>query len=494
MEATAQRTIARRSITLFAAGSVVIALALATRGRDGGRAASIPAAVVERGSVDVTLVEPGTLSAARSVTLSSEIRSNRAKIVTLLADGTWVKPGDVVVAFDPTPFEEERDKLAADFHDAEAAADRAEQERKLQIAKSDEALESARHAEKIARLNLESYERGSGALNVREAEVRAADSGSELARARRELADVEQMFQKGFVSDAERARLRAKVEDLERQSGLQTDRLKAAREVIFPRDLERAKSELQETHDEVARAEAVGYHTRQFYEAAVESAKRKVESAGIGLARAEEELKKTTLTSPIAGFLVLQDIPLDSGRRKPQVGDSVWSGQPIATIPDLSQIVALTRIRETDLHRVREGLRAELVLEAYPDLTMNGRVDFIGSLAEATADSPWKFFSVRLLVDRTDPRLRPGMSVRVSFVLAAVSGVARVPADAVFPCVSGSCCYVRRRGDVWEQPVSVGLANETQVEVKDGVAPGEEVLLGIPPSGVRRPPPKSPSA
>jgi HlyD family secretion protein len=486
--------VARRTITLFAAGSAAIAVALAARGRDAGLAPAIPVVVAERGRLDVTLVEPGTLSAARSVTLSSEIRSNRAKIVSLLADGTWVKPGDVVVAFDKTPFEEERDKAEAELRDAEAAADRAEQERKLQIAKGEEALESARHAQNVARLNLESYERGSGALNVREAEVRAAETGSELDRARHDLADMEQMFEKGFVSEAELARQRGRVEDLERQSGLQSDRLKAAREVIFPRDLERARSDLQEAEHEVARTEAVLYHTHEYYRAAVEAARRKVDAARAALARAEEELDKTTIPSPIAGFLVLQDVPLDTGRRKPQVGDSMWSGQPIATIPDLSQMVALSRVRETDLHRIREGLVARLELEAYPDLVMNGRVDFIGNLAEALPDSPWKFFSVRLLVDRTDARLRPGMSMRVSFLLDSKLGAVTVPSDAVFPCAGGSCCYVRRRGEIWEQPVTLGLANETHVEVKSGVAAGEELLLGVPRAVIRRLAPVSPSA
>src|SRR5262245_47500485 len=110
----------RRSITLFAAGALLLALGLVTRGRDGSRDAAIPVAVAERGNLDVTIVEPGTLAAARSVTIASEIRSNRAKIVSLTTDGTWVKPGDVVVSFDPTPFEEERDKVAAELADAEA--------------------------------------------------------------------------------------------------------------------------------------------------------------------------------------------------------------------------------------------------------------------------------------------------------------------------------------------------------------------------------------
>ena len=484
----------RRTISFFAVGSVVLALAIAGRSREEGRGRAVPSAVAERRSLEISLVEPGTLEAARSVTLASEIRSNRAKIVSLLADGTSVEPGEMVVKFDRTPFEEDRAKAAADFRDAEGAAIRAEQERKLQIARAEEALESARHADKISRLNLDAYEKGGGALAVREAEVRAAESGGELDRQRRDLADLEDMFRRGFVSQGELDRQRLKLEDLERQSGLQQDRLKTAREVIFPRDLERARTEVQEAKGALTRAEAVLYHTHEFYEAAVESTHRKVESAREVLRIADEELGKTELTSPLRGFLVLQDIPLESGKRKPQVGDSVWSGQAIATIPDLSQMVTLTRVREIDLHLVREGLDARVAIEAYPDLTVGGRIDFVGNLAEAAADSPWKFFSVRLRLDRADPRMRPGMSARVSFLLDSVKDAVVVPLDGVFTSGDRAVCYVRRRGEIWEQPVFLGRRNETHVEVKSGIAPGEELLLAPPEGRARRVEPAEPSA
>jgi multidrug efflux pump subunit AcrA (membrane-fusion protein) len=125
---------------------------------------------------------------------------------------------------------------------------------------------------------------------------------------------------------------------------------------------------------------------------------------------------------------------------------------------------------------------------------MGGRIDFVGSLAEAGADSPWKFFSVRLLVDHSDARLRPGMSVRVSLLLDEARAVVVVPVDAVFSCAGRSCCYVRQSGEVWEQPVTLGIANETHAEVREGLAAGDEVLLEVPSSGVRRREAPSPSA
>jgi HlyD family secretion protein len=475
----------RSTITVFATASVALAALVLSRGR-GPADVPAPVAVAERRDLEVTLVEPGTLQAARAVTLSSEIRSNRAKISWLAADGTWVKPGDVVVRFDPTPFEEARAKAAAEARDAEAAVVRAEQEKKLQIAKAEEALESARHGRKVAGLNLEAYEKGSGALNVREAEVKAAESGSELERMRHDMADLEAMFHKGFVSEGELARERLKLENLERQSGLQKDRLKTARDVLYPRDLERAKTQVEEAKDAVARAEAVLYYSHEFYRAAIESAQRKADTTREALRVAEDELAKTALASPLEGFLILQEISLDTGRRLPQVGDSVWSGQPIATLPDLSELMVDTRVREVDLHQLRQGVGAEVAVEAYPDLRLAGRVDFIGSLAQAAADSPWKFFSVRVALGRSDARLRPGMSARVSFAIDSVSNAIVAPADAVFTRGDRTVCYVRRGEDVWEQEVVVGKRSDTHVELRQGVAAGEELLLAEPKGRVRQ--------
>lgn len=479
---------ASRAITLLGVGSFALTAALVTRGGGGvtSHGGAVPVARAERRRLEVTLVEPGSLFAARSVTLASEIRSNRAKIVSLLPDGTWVKKDDVVVRFDPTPFEEEHAKALADLRDAQAEAARLEQERKLQIAKAEETLESERHRVRIAELNLEAYERGSGALTVREAEVRSAASASELERARRDLSDMQVMFERGFVSEGELARQRLKVDGLGRESGLDADRLKAAREVTFPRDLERAKTQVEEAKDAVARAESVLYYTHEFYRAAAETAARKVEAATETLRVAEEQLTKTALATPIDGFLVLQDIPLESGKRRPQVGDSVWSGVPLATVPDLSQMIVVTRVREVDLHRVRDGLPATVALEAYPDLVLTGRIGVIGSLAEEVPDSPWKFFGVTLQLDRGDARLRPGMSVRVAFLLDAVDDAVVVPVDAVFGAGDASVCYVQRGGETVEQAVALGKRNETHVEIRRGIAAGEELLLAVPDGHVRR--------
>lgn len=480
--------------TLFGVGALALVVAAASRDDAARGVAAPPTVEATRGDVAVALVEPGTLHAARSVTLASEIRSNRAKIVSLLPDGSWVEPGEVVLQFDRTPFEEERLQALADVRDAEAATVRSEQERKLQIAKAEESLESARHSVRLARLNLEAFEKGTGALNVREAEVRAAEVDAELARARGDLADMERMLGRGFVSAEEVDRQRGRVEELERQNGLQADRLRTARDIHYPRDLERARNQLEEAEDAAARAEGVLYYTREYYRAVRASAERKEESSRETLRQVDEQLAKTEITSPLAGFLVLQDIPLENGKRRPQVGDSVWSGVPIATVPDLSQMQVTTYVREVDLHRVRMGLEADIAVEAYPDLRLRGRIGHIGSLAEDVTDSPWKFFPVTVVLTGTDGRLRPGMSTRVEFELARAQDVVVAPADAVFRRGDRNVAYVRRGGSTVERELLLGLANETHVEVRAGLDGGERLLLESPSGHVPHEPLPEPSA
>lgn len=484
----------RVTATLFGVGALALIAAIAGWD-DTPRGSSAPPTIrAGRGDVVSGITEPGTLQAARSVTLASEIRSNRAKIVSLLPDGSWLEPGEVVLRFDPTPFEEERLKALAEVRDAEASTVRAEQERKLQIAKAEEGLESSRHAVDLARLNLDAYEKGTGALNVREAEVRAAEADSTLGRARDDLEDMERMLGQGFVSEEEVDRQRSRVEELGRQSGLQQDRLRTAREIHYPRDLERSKNQLEEAEDAVARAEGVLYYTREYYRAVRESSLRKEESAREKLRQVDEQLEKTKIESPIAGFLVLQDIPLENGKRRPQVGDSVWSGVPIATVPDLSRMQVTTYIREVDLHRIRIGLDASVAIEAYPDLQLDGRIAHIGSLAQDLVDSPWKFFPVTLTLAKSDDRLRPGMSARVEFELDRADDVVRVPTDAVFQRGDRRVVYRRRGGAIAERQVSLGLANETHVEVRAGVAEGDELLLDAPGHRVPYEPLPEPSA
>ena len=70
------------------------------------------------------------------MTLASEINSNRAKIINIVPEGTYVQQGDLVIEFDKTPFEEEIRKLKNEIEQVEAAIVEASENLKLQRVKN----------------------------------------------------------------------------------------------------------------------------------------------------------------------------------------------------------------------------------------------------------------------------------------------------------------------------------------------------------------------
>jgi RND family efflux transporter MFP subunit len=207
-----------------------------------------------------------------------------------------------------------------------------------------------------------------------------------------------------------------------------------------------------------------------------EQARERLEAIRRNIAAAEIRAR-----SP--GIVVGQEIsdPL-TGPRKVQVGDQVFPGQPLVTLPDVSEMDARFQVRETDVHHLRLGLPARVVVRAYPGLELPARVSLLGTLArEPGPGGGEKTFQVTARLERSDERLRPGMTVRVEVLVDRVEGALLVPLPAVFSRPGGSFCYVERRLGGWgEREVKTGLAGAERIQVLEGLSEGERVSLAVP--------------
>ncbi len=99
-------------------------------------------------------------------------------------------------------------------------------------------------------------------------------------------------------------------------------------------------------------------------------------------------------------------------RRKIQIGDTVFTGQTVATIPDSSSFFVQGWIGEAHMKKIGVGQGVELVPDAFPDRRFKGRVGRILTNAEPSAH--WgkaHYFRVDIELEALDPRvMKPGMS------------------------------------------------------------------------------------
>lgn len=438
-------------------------------------------AAVQEGPFEVTILESGTLRASRSVGYSSSIPGNQAKIVFLAPEGATVERGDVLVRFDATPFQEERRQSEAQLEQARAELVKAEQDLRLMNLRNAEELAEAQDKQRLAELELASVTEGKGKLAEAESEVKVAQGRRELEKAIANYEDLKPFLEEGFITKLELDRARQAVEKAQEDLRLLEVKHQTYIEYTRPAEVEGARAAVANRNESLRQLHQASSYRLSQVEAAVDLAHSKVSELAGKLALAEQNLKNCELRSTVVGMVIYKEIFFGSDKRKVQVGDQVWPNQPIVEVPDLSQMVVETQIRETDIHKVERNQRVLVFVEAYPELRLEGEVRFIGTLArEEPGLAGPKYFQVTVLVKDLDPRLRPGMSARVELLVEHMDNARFVPLESVFERAGRRYVYVLRDGKPEVQEILTGPSNENHIVVEAGLETGERVLLGDP--------------
>ena len=153
--------------------------------------------------------------------------------------------------------------------------------------------------------------------------------------------------------------------------------------------------------------------TRIASDAEIEELRIALERAADEIVVAERAIQELSLEAPRDGILVVAQN--HEAGRKFQVGDNVWVGLAVMSIPDLSSMKVVAQLSDVDDGRIAVGDRARCTLDAYPELRFAGRVTEVAPIAqEDDNESLRRSFRVEVHLDESDPEhMRPGMSVKV---------------------------------------------------------------------------------
>ena len=191
--------------------------------------------------------------------------------------------------------------------------------------------------------------------------------------------------------------------------------------------------------------------------------------------KAERTIERFTLRAPAAGMIEYRKNRRTD--RKVAVGDQLWWGNPIIGLPDLSQMKVLTTINETDIDKARIDQRVSVRLDAFPKVAFGGSVTSISRISRRKdRDSKIKVFDVEVLLDTTDPILRPGMTVSCEFLVAEMDNALWVHPSCIHPEEQGYVVYVKKAFGLQTVPVELGPRNLAGVVVRGDLQAGDRVL------------------
>jgi len=191
------------------------------------------------------------------------------------------------------------------------------------------------------------------------------------------------------------------------------------------------------------------------------------------VARWEDAYKPTPLVSPMTGFIIA---------RKAEPGQNIGASEEPLVMAD--RLIVRAQVDETDLGKIRIGQKAEVSLDAYPDIRLPGRVDHIAYEAKITNNVTVYDLEVELL--KSSGVLRSGMTATVSVTVAERRGVILVPAEALTDHKGVLSVLVKRgKRPPALRPVTIGITDGGMVEIPSGIDPGTTILIAsnaVPPS------------
>lgn len=172
-----------------------------------------------------------------------------------------------------------------------------------------------------------------------------------------------------------------------------------------------------------------------------------------------------TFRSPVSGIVM---------DKKALQGMRFMPGEMLYQIADLSSVWVIADVFEQDIGLLKNGAKATMRINAYPDKTFSGRVTYV----YPTLNAETRTVPVRVELSNPGGLLKPGMFAQVELPVAAKGQVVTVPVSAVIDSGTRQIVLVEQGAGRYEsREVKLGARSDTHVEVLDGVAEGEPVVV-----------------
>lgn len=423
-----------------------------------GPEANTREATVERQRIEVWISGTGTLEAAAISSLTFSSSGNVGEVAVEIGD--QVKEGDLLIALDPDSLDAALATAEADLISAQDALDKLQDETnwRVQLAQAQAELAQARDAVKDAEYLQRVRQEGNRASQET---INAAEARLVLAREQYERAkDAYDQLSGRPSDDPSRALALTNLESARqnRDAALRnlnwyTGRPTEIEQALLEADVAVARARLAQAEERVATLE----NGPDPQELAVAEARVRAAQARVNQSR---------LTAPFNGTVLSVDY---------NVGDQVAPGATAVVVGDLSELHVDTAVDELDIALVEAGLPVEVTLDALPDLTLAGQVSHIDLVP--VAGSSATEYAVRIALTSSDPAARVGMTAAVNILVAQKENVVVVPNWALrFDSDTGDVyVQVRTASGVERQPVVLGLRNDSESEVLEGLQAGNVV-------------------
>jgi len=198
-----------------------------------------------------------------------------------------------------------------------------------------------------------------------------------------------------------------------------------------------------------------------------------LQKAELALQNAKEQLMQTEIMAPFDGTVV--DIGI---KEKDQLSSFDYSSVTAIHLVDTGTIEMNGVVDEIDIFQVKVGQEVIIIVDAMPDLELNGKVTFISPFG--TEETGVVEFAVTIQLEPTDIELRGGLTATADIIIEKHENVLLIPSHAIVETPAGSFVGVVT-DETTEEPerrkVITGAQDMQLTEIVSGLEEGEQVVI-----------------
>jgi HlyD family secretion protein len=398
---------------------------------------------VRRADFDVTLAAPGKVDSSEKTLVECELENiANTTILELIDEGTRVRRNDVLCRLDASDYEEYV-RL---------------QEIGVQQAKSD--FEKADLDVKASEIALIEYRDGVLPQLLEALDGQIIMGQSEVTRQSDRLEWTQQLLKKGYLPEG--------------QVTAEADKMFRAEVALTNFKGERRMLSKHTSPATILRLEV-----------AVLQAKTTRLFEGLRLERSKELLKKyrqqveqCTIRAPHDGFVIYANF----GGPKIELGMRVFQKMKLFYLPNLEKMEIQTVLNESVVTRVHKNMRAKVMVEGVPEYPVEGTVVTVaqvqvpGDILTILGLKDIRSYECVIHLDKPPPKLFPGMTADVRFLVGHHVQKLVVPVEVVLSDHGRSYCYVDGREGLERREIRLGEGTRDLLEVQSGLNEGEQVI------------------
>ncbi len=442
---------------------------------------------VKRGPLEVKIIERGNLESAANLTLRCMVEgATGASILKIAEEGSWVEKDQVLVELDSSRLRDEALAQQVRTESAAAALKTAETNVAIQQMQNESDVAATELKLKLARLDVESYKEGDHpqARNIILGEIAMAHDHLEMAEEREE--HTTRLMKRGFSTtnmlEADRVALKKSRIDLETSR----EKQRVLDEFTYKRDIVERDANVRFYERELVRIRLRAEASMSQRERNLLAAKRSHFIEKDRYDRLIEQIAACTIRTPRAGMVVHANTAEGGrGSNVPLIyeGAVVRERQALINVPDLDDMQVTTRIHESKIGMMHDGLTATVHVDALPGESFYGVVNQVALVPNSGAwpNFNLKEYTAHIKLSDEPGRvhsLKPGMTAEVEILVDRLESVLQAPVQSCIERGGRFFAWVLEDDEeLRRHEVSIGKSNDKSCEIVEGLQEGDEIVM-----------------